>query len=392
MKDIGDMKKCFFLCFMVWCTVVHIHAVSAGLSVGLWVECQGRERTLDTKQSIDEMIADAEMMGVDTLFIQIHRGNRAWFNSSFADPAPYKKFVAGEKIDPVKYILREAQQRGMEVHLWINTFRLLKNKNAPIIEQLGTKIITRDGKKRLMLNYPNNDLPDGGYWLDAGDLQVQDYLRDLCKEMVEKYPKCDGVHLDFVRYPYRVPFYPGSKWAAGHGFGYGVDSVNRFKKVTGLDPFTMELTRENAQLWDIWRRDQVTGFVRKIHELCNVRNKKLSVAGICWADRAYLSAFQDWRGWLDEGIIDFVVSMNYGTDRKFSRYLSREAVVSRANEKVYIGLGAYLLLNKPDILAGQFNDAVELGADGIVLFSYDVIKSSDTIKQIIKQRVTVHKQ
>ncbi|MCD6460222.1 family 10 glycosylhydrolase, partial [bacterium] len=332
------------------------------------------------------MIDDAKFLGVKDLFIQVHRGNRAWFDSSYADLTPYKKFINRYNIDPIKYIIEKAGKNGINVHLWINVFRIKKNLNAPIVKALGTKIFTRDGRKRLIIDYPKEDLPDGGYWLDPGDLQVQDYLLKLIDEAITKYPACAGVHLDFVRYPYRVPFYPGSRWAAGHGFGYGVDSVNRFKQKTGLSPFTMKLTRENAQLWDNWRRGQVTSFVSKVKRICAQKNKILSTACICWADRAYLSAFQDWRRWLEDGLVNFVSTMNYSTDNRFVRYLSREAVASKANSKVYIGLGAYLLTNNALSLAEQIDDALSLGADGVIFFSYDVIKPNQELMKVISNK------
>ena len=342
------MKK--FLGCLIFLVIFVSKLFAGNTPLGLWVECEGRLDTLSSIDKIDQMISDSESLGIKDLFIQVHRGNRAWFDSSYADSAPYKKFVAKYKIDPVEYIIDKAGKNGMNVHLWINIFRIKKNLDAPIVKALGTKILTRDGKKRLILDYPKQDLPDGGYWLDPADLQVQDYLLKLIDEAVTKYPNCAGVHLDFVRYPYRVPFYPGSQWAAGHGFGYGVDSVNRFKQKTGLDPFTMKLTRENAQLWDNWRRDHVTSFVKKVKEVCAGKRKVLSTASVCWADRAYLSAFQDWRRWLEDGIVDFISTMNYSTDNRFARYISREAISSKAGSKVYVGLGAYLLTKKTVIV------------------------------------------
>ncbi len=353
---------------------------------GLWIECEGHYSTLNTRASILAMIEDAATMGVTDLFIQVHRGNRAWFDSSYADTTPYKTIMEKENIDPVRFTIDRAKERGMRVHLWLNCFRVLRNLESPIVQQLGTKIFTRDGKKRLILDYPKEDLPDGGYWLDAGDLQVQEYLVNLMTEAIQKYPDCAGLHLDYVRYPYRVPFYPGSQWAGGHGFGYGIDSVNRFEQATGLNPFTMELNRENAQKWDSWRRDQVTEFVQKIAKVCNDRNKTISTAAICWADRAYLSAFQDWRRWMEDGTVSFVASMNYTTDRRFARYLSREAIASKANSKAYIGFGAYMLTDQPENMAAQIDDALQLGADGIVIFSYDAIKKYPAIMKVIADK------
>lgn len=380
------LKNYFFLICSVVLITVASSLFAQSKPFGLWVECEGSLSTLSSKSSINTMLADAQAMGIKDLFIQVHRGNRAWFDSTYADSAPYRKIVEKEGIDPVRYIIDAAKEKNMRVHLWVNCFRIKKNLDAPIVKRLGTKIFTRDGKKRLILDYPVQDLPDGGYWLDAGDLDVQDYLVNLIVEAIEKYPDADGVHLDFVRYPYRVPFYPGSQWASGYGFGYGIDSVNRFQAQTGLDPFTMELTRENAQLWDSWRRDQVTAYVSKVYTACKSRGKKLSTAGICWADRAYLSAFQDWRRWLEDGIVDFVSSMNYTTDRRFARYISRVAVGSKANSKAYIGLAGYLLTAQPDNLAAQIDDALELGADGIIIFSYDAIKPYPQIMQVIADK------
>lgn len=366
----------------------HLESVSlyAKVAIGLWVECQGSENSLGSLKNINEMLDDAQQMEVTDLFIQVHRGNRAWCKSTLADASPYESFVQKEKIDPVAHIINIAHKRGMRVHLWLNTFRLLRNIDAPIVKALGTKIFTRDGKRMLILDYPNEDLPDGSYWLDPGDLQVQDYLRRLIVEILDFYPDADGVHLDFIRYPYRIPFYPGTQWASGRTFGYGVDSVNRFTEQTGLDPFEMERNRENSQRWDDWKRDQVTLFVRSVHDMLQPRGTLFSVAGICWADRAYLSAYQDWRGWLKEGIIDFVASMNYTIDSTFAYYISREAIAAKEGQQAWIGLGAYLLTEKPDDLSRQLDDAVKLGADGLVIFSYDVIKSDSEIKQIIRTK------
>jgi len=38
----------------------------------------------------------------------------------------------------------------------------------------------------------------------------------VAAEVVVKYPQVDGVHLDFVRIPFDVP-YAGSRWDGGAG-------------------------------------------------------------------------------------------------------------------------------------------------------------------------------
>ncbi len=54
---------------------------------------------------------------------------------------------------------------------------------------------------------------------------------------------------------------------------------------------------------------------------------------------------------------------------------------------VYIGLGAYLLTNKPEVLLAQIRDAKQLGASGVVLFSYDAMLKRQSVFPLLRQRV-----
>ena len=60
---------------------------------GMWVLCQGSQRVLEHPDRIPMLIDDALALGVTDLFVQVYRGGRAWFDSSLADPSPYKKIV-----------------------------------------------------------------------------------------------------------------------------------------------------------------------------------------------------------------------------------------------------------------------------------------------------------
>jgi len=159
----------------------------------------------------------------------------------------------------------------------------------------------------------------------------------------------------------------------GQGFGYGKRSVSKFKQKTGLDPMTMTKTRESTQKWDDWRRDQVTQVVRTVRRRVKSINPKItfSVAALCWPDRAYLSSYQDWGGWLEEGIIDAALIMNYSIDSKFVNRLSRQAIALKNNKDIYIGLGAYLLDKDLSNFQKQIEETLDLSPEGIVFFSYD---------------------
>lgn len=112
----------------------------------------------------------------------------------------------------------------------------------------------------------------------------------------------------------------------------------------------------------------------------------VSAAVLPWAERAYLSAFQDWRGWLESGILDNAVVMNYTSDVHLAAQISRSAIAARRVKttnthapRVVIGLGAYLFTNDPAGIWREWRAAREAGADGVALFSYDQMVGNDAM-------------
>jgi len=353
----------------------------------LWVECEGSQETMSSRKKIDDLVARAKAGGFNVLFVQVYRHDRAWFNSSYADATPYRLALKKEKIDPLAYVLTRAHQEGLEVHAWVNVFRIGKNLQTPVLRRLGKSALTADGKGRSILRYHPADLPDGGYWLEPADKSVRSHLCRLIEELLRRYPSLDGLQLDFIRYPYSSPT-AGSLWAQRKDFGYGKAAVERYKAETGVNPLTMELTRASCQKWDDWRRRQVTDTVMDIAATVKKVKPalKFSADAVAYLDRAYLSAFQDWRSWLETGLVDFIAVMNYSTDSRLARYLTRASTAARGRRQVYIGLGAYLLLDRPEALVDQIEDCRSAGANGIALFSYDAMLTAPRIFELVRTR------
>ena len=351
----------------------------------LWVECQGSNDTLSSKAKITKMLDNAAAANFNAVIVQVYRANMCWFDSPKGDTTPYETFKKTQNADPLAFLIDEAHKRGLEVHAWLNVFCISRNRNAPVLKDLGPEIVMVDSKGRSFLDYKNFNIPadeqkhinisDEHIMLDPANEKLREYNLDIVKTLVSKYRSLDGIHLDFIRYPYTVPYSPGSRFSKILQFGYTTEAIGRFKKQTGLDPRTMDLDTKNTMAWDDFRRDQVTAFVKKAKDICDTpqRRLKLSTAVICWADRAYLSAFQDWRGWLEDGIVDFTVSMNYTKDRRFARYVSRSAIYASDKKNGYVGFQAYMGPVVPAEIVAQMLDARRAGAKGLVLFSYDCI-------------------
>jgi uncharacterized lipoprotein YddW (UPF0748 family) len=180
------------------------------------------------------------------------------------------------------------------------------------------------------------------YYLDPGHPDVVDYTVAAYEELVANYD-VDGVHLDRVRYP-------GARW------GYNPTSVDRFLAATGAS----QPPHPADAAWAAWRRDQVTNLVRRTYLAVTAINPYIRVSAALsavdrgptdlrpWEETApYSSQFQDWRGWLEEGILDLGLPMNYRDEADpvwaadFDRWIEWEKD-HQYSRRVVPGTGLYL--------------------------------------------------
>lgn len=378
---------------------MHSGFSSDKLQNALWVTCEGSKGTLDDTAKIDDLISFAMKNKIDTLFIQVYRGNRTWYVTDMADDGPAQKFLKANGFEMLPYLLKKAHKNQIAVHAWFNILRITKNKQAYVLKKYGEKIVTRDSQLRSLLEYPDFDLPEGdkkyyemgdpGIWLDAGNTDVKTYICDLIRDFLFRYSEIDGIHLDFIRLPVIIPFSPGSRFK-GLSFGYGYESMKKFREEYGFDPLEKDITRIQSLQWDNFRREQITDIVRKIKKICCTDcGKKLSAAVRPWIDRAYLTDCQDWPRWLEEGLLDFAVVMNYTDDFQLFKYLALCSYslksISSPRSRILTGIGVYLLNDDAETLEKEIRFLKKIKADGISVFSYDSIEDPETVYSIINE-------
>ncbi len=361
---------------------------------GMWVLCEGSRRVLDDPPRVDAMLEDARRLGVTDLFIQVHRRGRAWFDSTQADSSPYRAIREKTGGDPLAALIPRAHEAGMRVHAWVNVLSLADNRDAPIVRDLGRDAVLTDQRGRSLLDYPRLDVPppDRDYyrmgtpavWLDPAVPAVVDRLVETYVELLQRYPELDGLHLDYIRYPDVLPFVPGSRFGVGLDFGYGAGTRARFLAETGLTAPFGDSTA-NATRWDDWRRERLTDLVRRVREGLRALDPEIQLSAAVWtyADRAYLSLRQDWRGWLELGLLDFAVTMAYTLDDRIFRYQVESFANAPNGERVWIGIGAWLFAKRPERAVEQVRIARRSGAAGDALFSYDSIADAPALRDAL---------
>ncbi|MBC7279660.1 family 10 glycosylhydrolase [Nocardioides sp.] len=281
----------------------------------LWVD--GFNRGIYTPAQVDELVQVAEDMHVNALIVQTARRWDCFCNDALyprtdaaIDPAPY---------DPLQEIITEAHAAGIEVHAWVNVNTMWNSATAPrspehAFNQHGP---TATGDERwLNKKYDGTERVGANAYADPGHPGVVDYIVEGVQSIVQNYD-VDGINLDYVRYP------DGSSTTTHSDWGYNDVAVARFQAATGRTDVPVPA---DAQ-WSQWRRDQVTGLVRKIYlGLWSVDpSARLSMDAITYGNgpqavggwtktRTYAEVLQDWKGWLSEGIMDTAVTMNYKRD------------------------------------------------------------------------------
>jgi uncharacterized lipoprotein YddW (UPF0748 family) len=224
-----------------------------------------------------------------------------------------------------------------------------------------------------------------GLYLDPAAPGVAEWLVALFSELVTRYPALAGLHLDYIRYPDVLPFSPGTRFGVGLAFGYGAPSRARFAQETGKRaPF--EGSIENAEAWDDWRRERVSALVREIARTARAQHPGIELSAAVWShvERGYLAIQQDWRGWLEEGSLDFAVPMAYTRDDRLLRYQAEDFAGLPIADRIWVGLGTWLFASEPQRALAQIQLVQNAGVSDIALFSYDSIASEPSLHEALR--------
>lgn len=351
------------------------------LERGIWVEAQSDARPLDSRAAIAKLVQTAVAYSVSDLYAQVYRGGYCWFRTFYGEHAQ----TDDAKLDPLLELLEIASKHNIRVHGWVNALNLGVNHSKNVAERLDAQSAQCDSLTRPICGAPKPPCPEAlgsmidtpGLWLDPSDPIVQNHLNRVVEELIGSYPGLHGLHLDFIRYPYFIPTRPASWIACGIEAGYGKGAISRFKQESGVsEPFLYDaaigmhaVDEKIGLVWDKWRRDQVTAIVKRAKGLLR-KGQRLSVAGICWPDRAYQNAMQDWPSWLRYGLIDDLALMAYTSDETlFSRLIGYAKTDCPADGRVLAGIGLYKLADQASFRR-LIRHAESALADGVVCFSY----------------------
>ena len=324
----------------------------------------------NTPEDVKKIINNCADYGFTDVYFQV-RGNGTVYYKSDIEPWDGSLSGGDENIgndpgwDPLELAVSDAHKKGLRLHAYMNVFPGWRGSGPPpegsgqlwhthpdwfMWDKNGDKMTPyymRNGKKVVWYSFINPANPE-----------VKDYLTNVFVEVAENYD-IDGIHYDYLRYPHDLK---------GWDYSYDPVSLKRFRDKTGKTP------DQAPEEWRDFRTESVTGCVRQFYSaIKEVRPDILISAAVMASPLAKDTKHQATIDWINEGILDQAVLMNYtGDDEKYRENI-RVFVENCGGENIVSGMGQWRF-KADDAGVQHFKDQVRItreeSAAGVAFFSY----------------------
>ncbi len=317
----------------------------------------------------ENLVATCRANNINTIIPEIRKIGDAYYDSDLEPRAT--NISGGPGYDPLQYLIdlchdTSGGKEYIHVHAWFVMHRISRG------ETLSPMHVLSQHPEYEMVDSTGN-IGAGNRYLDPGHPGTVEHNLAVILDCVSKYD-VDGVNLDYIRYP-----------ETAGSWGYNPTSIARFNAFTGQ----AGQPSSSDPAWAAWRRGMVTQEVRKIYvKLKELKRHVVLTAdtvnwGFSWnnfaSSSAYSQVFQDWKGWLEEGILDYNALMNYSNQNQFPDRYQGWTDLSLASDDIrgsIIGIGAYLQDELEDSM-WQLLYARENGAAGLNIYDWGSEVSAD---------------
>jgi len=345
------------------------------------------EQTTDSKKlknEIDYIVKNCSDMGFNAIFLQVRPSGDALYPS---EKFPWSSYLTGtqgvapdNEFDPLRYWIEKCHENSIELHAWINPYRITKDKEK--------EFATLSADNPAVLN-PDwvVKYTDENYYYNPAIPQVRQLVTDGVRELLSY--DIDGIHMDDY-------FYPGTDF----------DDGREYEKYN------------NGEFSDIgdWRRNNVNLLVESIHKTVKESGKDVSFGispfGI-WANKyqtelgsetngksAYYDMCADSLKWVKDGTVDYLAPQLYwefGYSHADYKVLFDwwTEVFKESDVKLYIGLGDYRTSGATE--TSVWHEGAEINrqmdhnyksevVDGEIHFRYKFIEQTPALKEIITEK------
>ena len=152
---------------------------------------------LSSEQQQAEAIRILDMhreLGMNAVILQVRPSADAFYPSDLEPWSRYLTGVPGKApepyYDPLQFWIEQSHKRGMELHAWLNPYRVALNHSQPL------------GGDHIAFKHPEWVLKYGNsLYFDPGLPQTREFVARVVKDIVTRYD-VDAIHFDDYFYPY----------------------------------------------------------------------------------------------------------------------------------------------------------------------------------------------
>ncbi len=308
------------------------------------------------KTALGQCFDNIAALGCNTVYFQVRAYGDAYYSSKLFPRADR----SSTDYDPLEIAVKEAHDRGLSIHAWINPMRLMTDND---MKKVSSDYIIRkwyndeNARGKYIVN------SSGRWYLSPAYDETVDLICQGISEILSGY-NVDGIQIDDYFYPTTDSSFDEAAFAA---------------------------SGTSLSLED-WRREKVTAMIKKMYSTVHSVNPT-AVFGISPQGNAasdYNTLYADVYRWVsEEGCCDYICpQIYYGFDNSSLPYAETvnmwKNMITRSDidlvvglaayksglEDKYAGDGKYEWQENTDILARQRKLTDSLGA-GYAFFRYD---------------------
>ncbi|GEM_PF-912690 len=295
----------------------------------------------------DDAVAKLKAANFNVVFPYMASGAASYYPSRFLPATP------SCTANRLSEAIRAGRKHGVEVH--------------PRILALFTMGASPQVKEQLRAAGRLSRSPSGvdTAWLCPSSPENRQGVVQVALEMVEDFG-ADGVQFDYLRYSWKDQCV--------------CDRCRKqFVADTGVTIRSWPadvLTGAHKQRFLDWRRELLNSLLRTVRQrMREVRPDATLSASVFINWESHRDTFgQDWKAWIDEGLVDFVAPMTYVADMgKFQDWVTKQEAWAGGKVPVAMGIGPFADIDPkvtPQGVLDQVQAARKLGCEGFVLFNY----------------------
>jgi len=344
---------------------------------------------LSTKKAADQIITTAKSLHITDIFVQVRARGEVFYDSRYE---PVSSIIE-EPFDPFQYVLDQAHKTNIRVHAWVNMFYVWSGAEMPenkkhVVNHRSAYILRND----VFPDYQSLRTQGyEGFFVDPKVPQIRTDLLIMLKELAERYD-ISGIHLDYFRYP-------------GLMYSFTPASRTQFMMTHLYDPWLLYHTPEDYSQkygYEVFLyadneyreslREGITDYLKQISQtLKNIRpGLEISVAAKPDYVQAKHRYFQDWMTWLEKGICDFVVIMNYRTKYDEFVMILKQLQEPQVMPMIIVGISTYN--QDENAVIRRLRTVKSADFSGYALFSYNYLSEHKNYLEKIRVELNAEEQ